>query len=80
MSGWLVSLTYEANAGIPVLDALFATWTSDPEDAVRLVGDFEPRGSQIVPRLVIELPESALRGLRLSPGETGLLSADTTRP
>lgn len=80
MSGWLVSLTYEGNAGVPILDALFATWTSDPDEALRKVGDIEPRGSEVMPRLVVRLTESMLRGLRLSPGQTGLLQANTTVP
>ncbi|PBN42259.1 hypothetical protein [Sphingobium sp. D43FB] len=79
MSGWLVSITYESNAGLPTLEALFATWTADPEEALREVAAFEPRGSQILPRLIVELPESALRGLKLLPGQTGLLQAGTTR-
>ena len=80
MSGWLVSLTYDANAGVPTLEALFATWSPDSDEALRQVAAFDPRGSQIRPRLVAELPDSLLRGLKLSPGQTGLLQADTTRP
>ena len=80
MSGWLVSLTYEVNGGAPFLEAVFASWTPDSEKALRQVGDFEPRGSQVSPRLVTELSDSMLRGLRLEPGQTALFSADTTKP
>lgn len=80
MNGWLISVTYEVRGGLPTHEALFACWISDKEEALRKVVDFEPRGSQISPRLIAEIPESALRGLKLSPGETGLLIADTTRP
>ncbi|WP_275226717.1 hypothetical protein [Novosphingobium album (ex Liu et al. 2023)] len=80
MSGWLVSVTYEMSGGLPTHEALFVCWVSDKEEALRKVSDFEPRGSQIPPRLIAEVPDSALRGLKLSPGQTGLLIADTTKP
>lgn len=79
MSGWLVSVPYDSSAGLPTHEALFATWYADAEEAVRQVAEFEPRGSRIEPQIVCALSESALRGLKLSPHETGLLSADTTR-
>lgn len=80
MSGWLISLTYEAKAGAPFLEALFASWLEERDEAVRAVAGFDPEGSRIVPRIVSHLDDSMLRGLNLNPGETGLLSADQKRP
>lgn len=80
MDGWLVSVVYDVSGGRPSHEATFATWVADSAKALRAVTDFEPRGSEIAPRLIAQIPASALRGLKLSPGETGLLVADTTRP
>jgi hypothetical protein len=73
MSGWLVSLTYEANAGVPILDALFACWKKDRAEAIRDVAALDPVGSRVVPQIVVQLDASKLRGLHLRPGETARL-------
>jgi len=73
MSGWLVTLTYEVNAGLPILEALFASWQDDRTAAVRSVASIAALGSRVTPRIVAPLSDSMLRGLRLQPGETARL-------
>ncbi len=73
MSGWLVSLTYEASGQVPILEALFASWQVESEDALRDVARLDAIGSRIVPRIVAPLSESMLRGLHLEPGATARL-------
>lgn len=73
MSGWLVAVPYEVNGGTVTHEALFAVWHPDQAESLRIVRAFRPRGSQITPRPVIELNEAILRGLKLNPGEAGLL-------
>jgi hypothetical protein len=80
MSGWLVSLTYETQGQAPFLQALFGSWLEDRDDAVRAVAGFDAAGSKVAPRIVGKLDDSMLRGLRLNPGQTGLLGADQKRP
>lgn len=79
MSGWLVSLTYEANDGMPILGALFASWQHDRSDATREVARFDAAVSRIAPQIVAPLSMSMLRGLHLQPGETARLRAGHNR-
>ena len=76
MSGWLITKPYEANAGGVTLEALFAVWQADQETALRMAEDYGPLGSRIRGRILSELSESVLRGLKLRPGQAGLLRAD----
>lgn len=76
MSGWLVAKPYEENAGLPSHEALFAVWHADRDAALRLAKAYGPRGSGVAPRIVAELSESILRGLRLRPGQASLLHTD----
>ena len=80
MSGWLIGVIYEVSGGSPTHEALFASWLPDREEALRQVIAYEPRGSHIPPRIIAEVPDHSLRGLKLSPGETGLLCAETVKP
>lgn len=73
MSGWLISLTYEANGGRPTLEALFACWKELREEALSAVAALDAVGSRIVPRVVSQLSGSQLRGLNLRPGQTARL-------
>ncbi len=79
MSGWLVAIPYEADAGTVTLEALFAAWHPEVETALKLAKSFDARGSKIQPRAVARLDDSILRGLKLQPGEAGLLVADQPR-
>ena len=79
MSGWLVAIPYEVHAGLVTHEALFAVWHPDRDEALALAKAYDPQASQIQPRPVGELRESMLRGLKLKPGEAGLLHADQPR-
>jgi len=74
MSGWLVTLTYEVNGGLPFLEALFASWQDDRSAAKRSVAGIAALGSRVTPRIVAPLSDSMLRGLRLRPGESARLT------
>ena len=76
MTGWLIARPYEVNAGIPTHEALFAVWNADQETALRKAQSYSPRGSSVTSYVVAGLSEGMLRGLRLQPGETGILHAD----
>ena len=76
MSGWLIATPYDADAGLATLEALYAVWHPDRATALELAKGYSPRGSGVQPRVVSELSRSTLRGLRLRPGEAGLLHAD----
>ncbi len=76
MSGWLVAKPYEGDAGLPTHQALFAVWHEDQQEALRMAEAFSPHGSRITAQIVAPLSESMLRGLKIRPGEAGLLHAD----
>ncbi|MDT9601066.1 hypothetical protein [Sphingosinicella rhizophila] len=76
MSGWLVAKAYEVDAGIPTHETLFAVWHDDQQAALELARNYGPHGSRVTPRVLTTLSESVLRGLKLRPGEAGVLHAD----
>ena len=76
MSGWLIARPYEGNGGLAKLEAPFAVWDSDRKAALRRAAELGPRGSLSHPRIRARLSEAMLRGLRLNPGEAGVLHAD----
>lgn len=55
--------------------ALLAVWHRDEKEALRLAQEYNPRGSAISPRIVSPLSEGVLRGLKLEPGQAGVLQA-----
>lgn len=76
MSGWLIAKPYEGDAGLATHQALFAVWHEDQQAALRLAEKFSPLGSKITGQIVAPLSEGMLRGLKLRPGEAGVLHSD----
>lgn len=76
MSGWLIATPYDADAGLATLETLYAVWHPDRSTALELAKRYGPTGSRVRPRVVSELSRSVLHGLKLRPGEAGLLHAE----
>ena len=76
MSGWLIAKPYEENAGLATHEVLFAVWLLDGDAALSLAKTYGPRGSNTEPRIIAEVSDSVLHGLRLQQGQVALLHAD----
>lgn len=73
MSGWLLQVPAEEDAGTVTIANLYAAWVESRSDALNMVATLLPVGAHIKPQILSSLSGSLLRGLKLEPGEAALL-------